>query len=428
VAGNAIRPVHADLRIPLRPLWRRVRALAPARWQRAAAVPALRRPRAAATALRVRRGRGHPARRLWRARLRLLVRVLRLPRSLRAAVLGFALFGAGCSPAYVVRAGLEEAKILARRRPIPDVIADPETPPDVRGKLELVLEVREFARRDLGLDAGRSFRDYSELDRDTLALVLSASPPDRLVPLTWWFPIVGRVPYLGFFDPEDAREKQSELEAEGYDTYLRPTSAFSTLGWLPDPLLSTALRYDSLGLAETVVHELTHSTWFVRGHVPFNESLANFVGHHGAAAFFCLRKADPALCREARDRWHDAVLLSEVYDALADSLQALYDRGLPREQVLVERRALLERFQARHETETAPRLRSSAASPLDLTRLNNAAFLARRFYYHRLRAFDDAAGRHDDLAAFLDRLGEALGRVRDPWAALDSLRAPRLQS
>lgn len=338
----------------------------------------------------------------------------------------FALFGAGCSPAYVVRAGLEEAKILARRRPIPDVIADPKTDPEVRRKLELVLEVREFARRDLGLDAGRSFRDYSELDRDTLALVLSASPPDRLVPLTWWFPIVGRVPYLGFFDPARALEKQRALEAEGYDTYLRPTSAFSTLGWLPDPLLSTTLRYDSLDLAETIVHELAHSTWFVRGQVPFNESLANFVGHHGAAAFFCRREAQAALCREARDRWHDAVLLSELYDALADSLQALYDRALPREQVLAERRALLERFQMRYETETAPRLRSLVGSRLDVRRLNNASFLARRFYYHRLRAFDEAASRHGDLAAFLGRLEEALGNADDPWAALDSLRAPGL--
>lgn len=333
------------------------------------------------------------------------------------------LLGAACSPAYVVRAGLEEAKILARRRPIPEVIADPGTAPDLRAKLELVLEVREFARRDLALDAGRSFRHFSRIDRDTLALVLSASPVDRLAPVTWWFPIVGRVPYLGFFDLERALEKRRALEADGYDTYLRPTVAFSTLGWLPDPLLSTALDDDSLGLAETVVHELTHNTWFVRGHVPFNESFANFVGHHGAAAFFCRRDPGGALCREAGARWHDAVLVSEVYDALADSLSALYDRGLARDDVLAERRSLLQRFQERYAGAVAPRMRSGLWARLDLTRLNNASFLARRFYYHRLGAFDRAA-RHDDLATFLGRLGAALRKAEDPWAALDSLGAP----
>ncbi|MBI4513582.1 MAG: aminopeptidase, partial [Gemmatimonadetes bacterium] len=265
---------------------------------------------------------------------------------------------AACSPGYVARAAWEEARILTRRKPIAEVIADRRTDPELRGKLELVLEAREFARRELGLRPGRSYEHYTDVGRDTLALVLSASPPDRLVAKTWWFPIVGRVPYLGFVDARRAMREEKELKAQGFDTYLRPTAAFSTLGWLPDPLLSTALDDDSLGLAETVIHELVHNTVFVKSAVQFNESLANFVGLTGAAEFFCRSDTAAAACREAQARAHDAIFVSDMLDALRDSLVALYARRLPRPELLTERAGLLERMNERFREETVPRLRS----------------------------------------------------------------------
>jgi predicted aminopeptidase len=343
-----------------------------------------------------------------------------------ALALGLCISSA-CSPGYVLRAGWEEARILARRRPIPEVIADPRTDPATRGKLELVLEAREYARRELGLEPGRSYRDYADVGRDTLALVLSAAPADSLVPVTWWFPIVGRVPYLGFFDAERARAEERALRARGYDTYLRPTTAFSTLGWLPDPLLSTALQGDSVAVVETVIHEVTHATIFVKGQVRFNESFANFVGLAGAAAFFCTRLPDGPLCREARARWHDAVLVSELFDTVEDSLRALYARGAPPERVRTERAALLERLQARAEAEVVPRLRSHLWTGLDLRRLNNASFLARRLYLDRLRTFDRwYRAEREDLAALLARWLPALRRADDPWAVLDGAAAAGL--
>ena len=120
-----------------------------------------------------------------------------------------------CSAAYVLRAGYEEAKILAARRPIPEVIAAPGTSPEARRRLELVLTARDFAEHALELDAGDSYTMYTRLERDTLALVLSGARRDAFEPVTWWFPIVGSVPYKGFFSLEDAREAQAELEEIG---------------------------------------------------------------------------------------------------------------------------------------------------------------------------------------------------------------------
>ena len=162
-------------------------------------------------------------------------------------------------------------KILAHRHPIS---AD-------RAKLRLVLETRAFAVDSLGLPARDAFTQFSQLDHDTLVLVLSGAWRDRLQPVTWWFPVVGRVPYRGYFDFAEAQRAERALAASGYDTYLRPSPAFSTLGFFNDPLLSTTLHEDSVDIANTVIHELTHNRFYASGQAVFNESFASFAGAKG---------------------------------------------------------------------------------------------------------------------------------------------------
>ncbi len=205
---------------------------------------------------------------------------------------------------YLVRAGWEEAKILSRRQPISELVRDSSVDAGVRAKLRLVLAARAFAVDSVGLDARESFTQYSHLDHDTLVLVVSAAHRDRLTRHTWWFPVVGRVPYKGYFDFEAAFDAARDLERGGLDTYVRPASAFSTLGWFNDPLVTTTLRLDSIELANTVIHELTHNTFYASGEAVFNESFANFVGSRGAAWFF-LARGDTASARRSEERWED---------------------------------------------------------------------------------------------------------------------------
>src|SRR5207237_115424 len=103
---------------------------------------------------------------------------------------------------------------------------------------------RRCAADSIGLRAGESFTLYTDIGRDTLVLVLSGAYRDRLVPYTWWFPVVGRVPYKGFFAFDAARAATEDMRRAGYDAYLRPSPAFSTLGWFNDPLLNTTLLED----------------------------------------------------------------------------------------------------------------------------------------------------------------------------------------
>ena len=331
---------------------------------------------------------------------------------------------AGCSPGYILRAGYEEAKILARRQPIQRLVDDPRTPEETRRKLALVLDARAFAADSLGLEVGKSYTAFSQLDSDTLALVLSAAHRDRFEAHTWWFPIVGRVPYKGFFSERSARREMARLEARGFDTYLRPTSAFSTLGWFNDPLVSPLLRYDSVQLANTVIHELFHNTLFVPGQVQFNESAANFVGARGAIDFFCAREGDGGpRCRYARAAWEDELLFGAFLEGLVRDLEALYARAdLSLEQKLAAREVLFRSAQARFETELKPRFQVLGFGSFTRLPLNNATLISRRLYYGQLALFERVWERYGrDLPLTIRAIAAAARQGDDPYASVEAL-------
>ncbi|CAA9333447.1 MAG: PUTATIVE ZINC PROTEASE PROTEIN [uncultured Gemmatimonadetes bacterium] len=346
-----------------------------------------------------------------------------LPKLLLA--LALASTASACSPAYLLRASWEEAKILARRKPIARIVADPRTDEATRGKLVVVQEARLFARDSLGLEAGNSYTLFTRVKSDTLAMVLSAAHKDRFQAHTWWFPIVGRVPYKGFFDPRDAAREAERLEREGFDTYVRPTAAFSTLGWFNDPLLSTLLRYDEVSLGNTVIHEITHNTFFAPGQVAFNESFASFVGGRGAVHFFCAREgAASARCREAAASWEDDVIFGRFLDGLVRELETLYARtDLTREAKLREREGVFNRARQRFTAEVQPRFKAGSFAGFTRGPLNNATLISRRIYYDRLELFDRVyRSRGGDLRrAVTDIIAAARSNRADPYAAVAAL-------
>ncbi len=352
----------------------------------------------------------------------------RLRRRLSLTALGLAAAAAagvavtGCSPIYVIKAGIAEARILAARRPIPEVILDPETPPETRDLLTFAMEARRFARDSLHLRVGDSYTSFTQLDSDTLALVLSASYRDRLVPKTWWFPIVGHVPYRGFFDEGDALDAQQDLDKDGFDTLLRPTSAFSTLGWFADPLLSSILGRDAVELVSTIIHELSHNHLFVPGRVQFNESFATFVGRAGSVAFFCRRQGggpDTAKCLRAQARWRDAQRYSRFLDGLVADLQAVYsDSTLTYQAKLDQRQAVYERHRTRFETEVAPTFESLRFGGFLDRPLNNAVLLGQMRYYHRLPDFAAYLEAHGSLERAVADLTSGVKTVADPFELL----------
>ncbi|MEZ4416232.1 MAG: aminopeptidase [Gemmatimonadota bacterium] len=341
--------------------------------------------------------------------------------------LAFWLGTSACSPLYVIRAGLAEARILSARRPLAEVILDGQTDARLQGKLTLTREARIYAVEELGLDAGDAFTSYSALERDTLAMVVSAAYRTRLAARTWWFPIVGHVPYRAYFDFEAGARERAKLEAEGFDALLRPTSAFSTLGWFADPLLSTTARADEVSLVETVLHELSHNHLFVPGQVTFNESFAQFVGNVGAMRFFCTRPgggADTVWCRRAQARWRDEIRFSQFIDGLVAELETLYGRtDLSEAEKLSGREAVFQRHRERFASEVQPTFEAGRYQSFLDQPLNNATLLGRMRYYHRLGDFDQLwRGMDQDLPGVLRALRAQAATVADPWELLPTGR------
>jgi predicted aminopeptidase len=342
---------------------------------------------------------------------------------LALAALSLAASCVACSPAYVIKAGIAEMRILRARQPIHRVLNDPTTDADTRAKLSYVLEARRFAGEELGIDAGESYTMFTQLDRDTLALVVSAAPKDQLGAVTWWFPIVGRVPYRGYFSPEEAHAAAADLEADGYDTYVRPTAAFSTLGWFNDPLLSTVLDTDDVEVVQTVLHELSHQHLFVPGRVDFNESFATFVGRVAAIQFFCTREGggpDTVRCQRAQARWRDYQRFSVFIDGLRSELEWLYYRPeISREEKIAGREVVFADALRRFEEEVQPTFEALTFGGFLSTPLNNATLLSRIRYYNRLPDFEALLQRHGgSLTAVLAELRARVGDVADPFELL----------
>jgi predicted aminopeptidase len=329
-----------------------------------------------------------------------------------AAFLGLAPTGR-----YLARAAWEEGKILWRRRPIDELVADPGTPPPLRAKLQIVLDTRHFAQDSLGLKVGESFTTYSRLDRDTLVLLLSGAYRDRLVRYTWWFPVVGRVPYKGYFDFAQARDAERDLTARGYDAHLGPASAFSTLGWFNDPLLPTTLRADSLTVANTVIHELTHNTYYAPGGAVFNESFANFVGARGAERFY-LSRGQARAAAEVVARWRDERKLGRFWADLylrVDSAFKAHPGDEP-QQVATRigvRDSLFGEARTQLRQDLGPHLETISIRALERVRLDNAILMSRRVYLTDLDAFDAVLAMHrGDLRATVIAIIEAAKRSK----------------
>lgn len=344
-------------------------------------------------------------------------------------LLVYLLFAASCSPGFVIRAGWEEAGILCRRKKITSLLESPDLDKELKHKFELVLAARDFAEQ-IGLKPKGSFTKYSEIDREVLVWVLSASPKTSLLRVTWWFPIVGRIPYRGFFEKDNGIEAAKKLKDEGYDIYLRPSPAFSTLGWFDDPLLSTTIRYDEVSLVNTVIHEVLHNTLWVQNHASFNETLANVVGSLGAEHFFREHSGPESQAAvTATNLWHDELLYARFLAETSKKLRSFYsslnkedleksNNGEALARILEERKNLFAQAVSEWK-EQHPELRTKRYKQIP-EKLNNAVILAHEVYLDRPWVFVElyeACG--NSLEKFVEEIlalsKEAIKEEKDPF-------------
>ena len=183
-----------------------------------------------------------------------------------------------------------QLEVMNNARSFEQLKKDVTFPDSLKAKIKIIEEARKFGIETLGMKSSQNYtKIYDQKGKDILWNV-SAAYPYKLTAYEWKFPIVGRFSYKGYFDLEKAKKERDRLKNEGekgvkFDTNIRSVSAWSTLGWFEDVLLSNNLDREEGDLVELILHELTHATLYVKDSVEFNENLANFVGEEGAKLF-----------------------------------------------------------------------------------------------------------------------------------------------
>lgn len=186
---------------------------------------------------------------------------------------------------YGIEQGIGQIKIVRKSVPITQILQDTTYADSLKKKLRIVQEARSFAIDSLGLSQSKNYTHMYDQKGKDINWVVFASEKYKIEPFNWKYPVLGKMPYKGYFDYKKAWREAERLRAKGYDVKIRTVAAWSTLGYFRDPILSNSLFTSDGELAELVIHELTHATIYVKGKSQFNENIATFVGFEGAKRF-----------------------------------------------------------------------------------------------------------------------------------------------
>lgn len=298
--------------------------------------------------------------------------------------LALSFFLTGCGKLlYLSKLGWHQSYIMFHSVPVQEVLENERLDRDAREKVRFIQEVKRFGEEKLGLRKTGSYSKYFEVNGPVLH-VITASEKDRLQLHHWDFPITGKVTYKSFFTTEDVLKEKQFLEAEGYDTFVQKAGAYSTLGWLRDPIFSSMLVWDEATLANLILHEMAHTTIYLKGQTDFNEQVATFVGNHGAIDFLMEKygKESKELV-EAIHSQEDDLLFSRWIDQACQQLSRFYGREIPKDEKLKGREELFQRLKEDFK-ERGASFKTGNYENFEKVDLNNAVLLAHHRYFHRL--------------------------------------------
>lgn len=337
-------------------------------------------------------------------------------------VLLIALCGVMLTGCYVTRMALHHNDLFNTRRPVDAVVADPGTPEATREKLNEVERVLGFAQAQ-GLNTDGAYRYFIQTKEPVVSYIVQAAESDRLEFVTWWFPVVGSVPYIGYFDRSERDAKAAELKGQGYDVNTTGAGAFSSLGWFDDPIFSSMLDRGVADTAHLFLHELAHRTLWIAGSPEFNENLAEYVAYRLVPDYLAESGRTNLIANyeaKLRDKRLFRLWLKDLKDALQSAYQAA--EGQSAQTVKTAKAAVFRRFL------TAPvRPKFAVLDYVDGEDWNNASVLGASLYTPDLERFARA---HKCLgggpiARFLAALDDEVDKHADAFAALDGLCAER---
>jgi predicted aminopeptidase len=312
---------------------------------------------------------------------------------------------------YGIQQGMGQLRIVRNARPVEEFMADPNFPDSLKQKLRLIDEIRKFAIDSLGLKDTENYKTLFDQKGEEVMWVVTACEPFRFKPKTWDFPVVGNVPYKGYFNKEKAMAEAKRLKDEGWDVAVRNPGGWSTLGWFTDPILTGMLNRGDGDLASLIIHEMVHATLWVPDSVTFNENLASFIADTASYDFLRVKYGKTSTQYE-RYLYEDqdyrkfsayilraATHLDSVYESMPDSMPVEEKKARKETEI----RAIISNMDTLH-----LRLNDNPSKRYENRLPNNTYFMLYRHYQARQPIFKEEFNREfsGDLKGYIKHLSQ----------------------
>ncbi len=338
-----------------------------------------------------------------------------------AAITGCAVLLSSCQINYIVKSAYNQFSMMSSQVTIEEALKDPKLTAAQKRKIQLAQEARAFAEQSLSLKSTKNYSSFVSLDRPYVTYVVSAAQKWKLEAYKWHFPIVGSMPYKGFFNEADAKKEEEILKQENQnlDTYMRGVAAYSTLGWFNDPLLSSMLQYKDYDLVNTIIHETVHATLYIKHEAEFNERMAVFIGNKGAELFYLKKEGpnSPTLFAVKNENADDRTF-SEWLSVKLKNMEAWYQSLPTNEQSDDKRQQQFSQLQEDFKKEVLPQLKTETYKKFQNIKINNARLLVYRTYMQDLSDFEKLYEKNGrDFKKFLEEC-KTFESEKDPVKAL----------
>lgn len=315
-------------------------------------------------------------------------------------LLALSLLLSGCESLHFYQQAIRgHLDVLARSQPIPELLADTETPAALKQRLNYILTLRTFAEEQLALPVGDHYLNYADIERPFVVWNVFAAPRLSFAAKHWCYPVAGCASYRGYYRPEHARALAQQLQQQGYDVHVGGVAAYSTLGWFDDPVLNTFIQRSDTRLADLLFHELAHQRLYLPGDTVFNESFATVVAREGVKRW--LQQQDAAQQWQAyqRDQQVQTTFITLVLD-YRQRLEQLYASDLSEEEKLQQKDQVIAQLEQAYQQQKA-QWGEGYYDHWFAQPINNARLLTIATYHDQVPAFSQLLANHYyDFAAF----------------------------
>ena len=321
-----------------------------------------------------------------------------------------------CQIGYYLSSAKNQFQMMSSRHSIDQALQEKNLTEEQRRKILISQKARFFAFEKLRLKETKNYSTFIDLKRPYVTWVVHAAEKWKMKNYEWSYPVVGNMPYKGFFNEQDAKAEAFEMSEQGYDTYVRGVSAYSTLGWFQDSLLSSMLRYKEHDLVNTVIHEIVHTTIYIKNNADFNEKLAVFIGAKGSEIFYTdLEGPHSKTLKLIKDENEDDILFAKFVTDEIKKLDVWYSEK-PDQLNTAARDARLDSILTQFSTVLKPQLKTNLYLKFEKEKMNNARLGLYKTYMENLDQFEILYKKlGNDLLKFIDAV-KTLEKSDDPEA------------